>query len=308
MGVLPRPLTTLPDVLVLGAGGTLGIAWLNGMVAGIEESTGLDLRRCEYFVGTSAGAYVAAYLAAGRRIEDPGTLHDASADAAPEPEEPGPLRRAAVGGARLAAAATAPLMPLALRATRAPGAATRAVLLRTARGERREVDLGRYTKELGAFDGRLRVTAVDRGTGQRVVFGAPGAPRATVAQAVLASCSVPWLFAPVGIGGREYVDGGVWSMSNLDAAPATRQAEVLALLPTFGRGTGRGGAALLRAAGQAAGLAELQILRARGVRTRIVAPDMGVVTAMGGNLMDAGRRGPVLSAARAQGRSLGSKS
>ena len=85
------------------------------------------------------------------------------------------------------------------------------------------------------FDGRLRITAVDRATGKRVIFGAPGEPSASVAEAVLASCSVPWLFSPVEIGGREYVDGGVWSMSNLDAAPATRRAEVLALLPTFGR-------------------------------------------------------------------------
>ena len=70
----------LPDVLVLGAGGTLGIAWLRGIVTGIEDGTGLDLRDSEYFVGTSAGAYVAAYLAAGKRVEDPGVVHDASVE------------------------------------------------------------------------------------------------------------------------------------------------------------------------------------------------------------------------------------
>ena len=52
------------------------------------------------------------------------------------------------------------------------------------------------------------------------MFGSPGAPVATVAEAVEASCTVPWLFAPVEIGGREYVDGGVWVPTNLDAAPA----------------------------------------------------------------------------------------
>jgi NTE family protein len=109
----------------------------------------------------------------------------------------------------------------------------------------------------------------------------------------------------VEIGGREYVDGGVWSMSNLDAAPARRQAEVLALLPTFGRGAGRGAAGLLRAAGQAAGLAELQLLRARGARTRIVAPDTATIAEMGPDLMDAGPRREVYAAGRAQGRKLG---
>ncbi len=296
----------MPDVLVLGAGGTLGIAWLRGIVAGIEDATGLDLRDCEYFVGTSAGAYVAAYLAAGKRVEDPGVVHDASVEPHDEEdtEAPGPLRRAAVSGARVAAAATAPFVPLALKATKTPGAAARAALLRTARGERREVDLGPYVRELGTFDGRLRVTAVDRGSGKRVVFGAPGSPPAGVAEAVLASCSVPWVFAPVEIGGREYVDGGVWSMSNLDAAPAGRQAEVLALLPTFGRGTGRGAASLLRAAGQAAGLAELQLLRVRGARTRIIAPDAATIEAMGPSLMDAGPRAAVTAAGRTQGRGL----
>ncbi len=307
LGGVPRPLETLPDVLVLGAGGTLGIAWLRGIVTGIEESTGLDLRDCEYFVGTSAGAYVAAYLAAGKRVEDPGVVHDASVE--PHAEEdaaaPGPVRRAAASGARLAVAASAPLVPLALKATKTPGAAARAALLRTARGERREVDLGPYVRELGSFDGRLRVTAVDRGNGRRVVFGAPGAPSAGVAEAVLASCSVPWVFAPVEIGDREYVDGGVWSMSNLDAAPAGRQAEVLALLPTFGRGVGRGAASLLRAAGQAVGLAELQLLRTRGARTRIIAPDAGVIEAMGSDLLARGPVKAVTAAGRAQGRRLG---
>ena len=303
---MARPVQSLPDVLVLGAGGTLGIAWLRGLIAGLEEAGGLDLRRCEYFVGTSAGAYVAAHLAAGRPAADLEALHDISAEVPIDDEPPGPLRRLAGSGGRVAAAATAPFVPLALRATRAPGAAARAAILRTARRPKaRDLDLGAYTERLGSFDGRLRVTAVDRSSGRRVVFGSPGAPTAGVAEAVLASCSVPWLFAPVAIGGREYVDGGVWSLSNLDAAPAGRQSEVLALLPTFGRGgPGRSAAGLLRAAGQAAGLAELQVLRARGARTRIVAPDAGCMKAMGTNLMDGAHRGAVVAAGRVQGRRL----
>src|SRR5258705_1033 len=70
-----------------------------------------------------------------------------------------------------------------------------------------------------AFAGRVGVAAAPRRSGRRVLFGVPGAPDASVRDAVLASCAVPWLFAPVEIGGREYVDGGVWSLTNLDAAP-----------------------------------------------------------------------------------------
>ena len=92
--------------------------------------------------------------------------------------------------------------------------------------------LGRLVDASGArFDGRLRIAAVDRRNGKRVMFGSPGSPTASVAQAVLASCSVPWIFAPVRIDGREYVDGGVWSPTNLDATPARRGTEVLCLNP-----------------------------------------------------------------------------
>src|SRR3954447_7444233 len=50
---------TRPDILVLGAGGTLGEAWLRGVLGGIEAEAAIDFRDCEYFVGTSAGSIVA---------------------------------------------------------------------------------------------------------------------------------------------------------------------------------------------------------------------------------------------------------
>ena len=62
-----EPLTHRPDVL--GArrrGGTLGEAWMRGLLDGAGAATGIDFRDCEYFVGTSAGSIVAAFLAAGR--------------------------------------------------------------------------------------------------------------------------------------------------------------------------------------------------------------------------------------------------
>ena len=44
-----------PNVLVLGGGGLLGEAWMTGVLAGYEDATGADVRRCRRFVGTSAG-------------------------------------------------------------------------------------------------------------------------------------------------------------------------------------------------------------------------------------------------------------
>src|SRR5204863_7319080 len=124
------------------------------------------------------------------------------------------------------------------------------------------------------FDGRLRVTAVDRRSGRRVVFGSPGAPRTGVAEAVAASCTVPWLFAPVTIGGREYVDGGVWSPTNLDAAPAGRDTEVLCLSvaasAAFALTSPTG---FVRAAVTGAEAVESLVLRRRGASVRTIGPD-----------------------------------
>jgi NTE family protein len=114
---------------------------------------------------------------------------------------------------------------------------------------------------------------------------------------VLASCAVPWLFAPVRIDGREYVDGGVWSPVNLDAAPGGRGAEVLCLAPTAGAGP-------LKAVTRAALAAEQMALRARGMRVRSVTPDGASAAAIGQNLMNGSRVEDVLDAAFAQGRGL----
>src|SRR5437588_7908628 len=65
---------TRPDILVLGGGGVLGEAWMMGVLAGVEDATGFDLRQCEYFIGTSAGSMVAAHLVAGRTPRRPAQL------------------------------------------------------------------------------------------------------------------------------------------------------------------------------------------------------------------------------------------
>ncbi len=223
----------LPDALVLGAGGTLGEAWLRGVLGGLEAGGALDFRDCEYLIGTSAGSIVAATLAAGKRPE--AGEHAAA--------RVGPCRRAA-GGDRRPRVADAPGREARRRAgprrrprrqgrgdARSPRwrwrrpvrpaawPAPRSSAGRRGRRPRSTASAATSNSSAARFDGRLRIAAVDRARGKRVMFGAPDEPKATVTEAVLASCAVPWIFAPVEIGGREYVDGGVWSPTNLDAAP-----------------------------------------------------------------------------------------
>jgi NTE family protein len=154
------------------------------------------------------------------------------------------------------------------------------------------------------FDGRLRVCAVDRRTGRRVVFGAPGAPAAAVADAVCASCAIPFVFAPVQIGDREYVDGGAWSVTNLDAARAGRGTQVLCLDPTAGLGGRDRRMALLRGAFRVASGLELQALKRAGAEVEHVAPDAEAARRMGLNFMSPAHAAPALAAGYAQGRRL----
>ena len=95
----------------------------------------------------------------------------------------------------------------------------------------------------------------------------------------------------------EYVDGGVWSPTNLDATPARRGTQVLCLIPTAAQ---RG----LGSVSNAAALAESLALRARGASVRTIRPDRGAAEAMGQNLMDRTKASEALAAGYAQGLAL----
>ena len=103
------------------------------------------------------------------------------------------------------------------------------------------------------------------------------------------------------IGGREYVDGGAWSAANLDAAPVGRGTEVLCLNPTATpRLSPTASAPCARSPARGAST-EALLLRSRGARVRIVAPDAGAVAAIGPNLFDPRRRAAVEAAGYAPG-------
>ena len=282
-----------PSVLVLGGGGLLGEAWMTGVLAGYEDAAGADVRRCRRYVGTSAGSIVAASLVAGRSPRRPGSANAGAIRPVEDPDgAPSPFAGPARGGRRVpnlfvgagavAARAGAPIRALALRAL--------------PEGRRSIAAFGGEVDGWGAtFDGRLRVCAVDAGNGRRVVFGSRSAPPASVGQAVAASCVIPAVFAPVRIGDRLYVDGGAWSPTNADAAPAGRGDRVLLLEPT---------AVLVRGALRGAALLEAVALRSRGAKVQTVTPDDSARPLMR-RLMDPDRGGRVLAAGYQQGLALG---
>ena len=229
-----------PDALVLGAGGTLGEAWLRGVLNGLEAGADLDFRDCEYLLGTSAGSIVAATLAAGKRPEagERAAREWAQRGAGRDPTEEPETARCRGASARRARAAATPFAPARAgddraRRPRSPGppccAARRAPSARSA-------TWAGTSRPLGArFDGRLRI--VGRRPRERQARDVRRAGRAARdgrrGRARLLRGAVD-VRAGARSAEREYVDGGVWSPTNLDAVPAGRGSRVLALVPTAG--------------------------------------------------------------------------
>jgi NTE family protein len=301
-----------PDALVLGAGGTLGEAWMSALLAGLEQSGGFDARACGCYVGTSAGSIVAASLVAGLA---PGAHLGQLSDSQTAPtEERGPrapaLRQAFAIAAELAGAAAAPLASLALASTARGGAALRRTALRRVPAGRHSLaELGRVVEETGVvWDGRLRIVAVELDSGRRIVFGEQGAPRPPVSAAVQASCAIPGFFAPVSWGGHTYVDGGTWSLTNIDAAAVARGDRVLCLNPTGSlRPAVNTLAGALGPVSRAGAAGEALVLRSRGASVTTISPDAASAAAMGSDFMDPRRRRAVIDAGVAQGRALGER-
>lgn len=310
--------------LVLGGGGVLGAAWMVGALSAIEESTGADLRSFDYILGTSAGSVLAALLGAG---VDAGQLRDHQLG------NPigGPLAdRAwdydtATGGARpllprLGVGSPAMVRRNVRRLRRMPPTAVLSALMPVGRGS---LDgIGDLVDAVTGPDAGwsphpgVRIVAMDYETGRRVAFGRPGEPRASLPQAVMASCAIPGWFAPVHIGGHRYVDGGTCSATSVDLLGGLGLDEVYVVAPMVSFELDHPRALLPRLERRwrrrctRRCLHESAKLRAAGADVTILGPGPEDLAAIGGNVMDVARRFAVLEtsmrtsgAALAQGRS-----
>jgi len=149
-------------------------------------------------------------------------------------------------------------------------------------------------------DGATWIVAVDYDSGQRVVFGRPGAPPAALPDAVVASCSIPGWYRPARIGGRRYVDGGVRSLTSLSlmADAGVDQVHVLAPMASTSPGAARGPHERLERVVR--GLATNSLLRdarrlhERGIGVTLLTPGPEDLAVMGVNPMDGRRREAVL--------------
>ncbi|HEY3872941.1 MAG TPA: patatin-like phospholipase family protein [Actinocrinis sp.] len=304
--------------LVLGGGGTLGASWTTGALAALHEEAGFDPRTARWILGTSAGSVLAALIGAGA------TPADLWRHQQGEPVAEGPLV-GQVFDYDHAAGGAAPPRPLPgigsprliARSMRHPGRyPTMAVIsafLPPGRGSLG--DIGQMVEDVMPAGGwsahpGVRTIAMDYDTGERVVFGEPDAPQTDLAEAVVASCSIPGWFPPTQIGERRYVDGGAFSNTSLDLLAADRLPggrpldEVYVIAPMAARGYDRPTGMIgrlergFRHRVTRRMLLEAKQVRASGTRVIILCPGPEDLEAMGANLMDPSRRADVLATAR----------
>jgi NTE family protein len=295
--------------LVLGAGGVLGFSWAVGALTALQEAEGFDLRDAEIIVGTSAGSVTAALLGCGVPVEvmlrhqqgipapgDPVIHYDEETDGAgPLP----PLPTFGVGSAQLlrhSALHPRTVTPLAALSSMLPaGRGT----LEPIRGVVEAV----LTTAAGDADWAPHpatwIVAMDYDSGRRVPFGSPSAPPARLPDAVAASCAIPAWFAPVEIGGRRYVDGGMCSTTCLDllAGHGLDEVYVIAPMVSFAFDDATGVARLERRVRRALTrrlMREAEKVRAGGTAVTMLGPGPEDLAAIGANMMDPSRRQSVL--------------
>ena len=301
--------------LVLGAGGVMGGAWLTGGLEALGRETGWDPGSADHIVGTSAGSMMGSLLGSGippwfMVAHSAGEVFEGLAGpdgrAAAEADRSGgaifrlerSLPRIGPGSWGMIASGLgrpSPRTPTAVICGLLPeGVISTTPLKETVR---------RAVSGVWPDHPNLWVVACDYATGRRVPFGRADAPPAEIGDAVAASCAIPGFYRPVTIGGRRYVDGGVWSTSNLDILCETPPDLVICLNPTSSlhppqawNPAHRVAHTFRRASGRMLG-SEAKLLRAAGAEVVLVQPTDEDHAVMGANLMATKNRNRVIRTA-----------
>ena len=295
--------------LVLGAGGVLGAAWMTGALVRLQERLPGPAAEVDLMVGTSAGSVLAAALRCGAPLAEitdwqrgnaTGQLSESAVLAAQEGPLP-PLPYLRPGSLPLARAALTLQVPPWVGASgwlphgRGQHTALRSLVSALhRRHHQHQADQHHWV------DGRTWIAAMDYDTGRRVLFGQPGAPPATLTDAVVASCSIPGWYTPAVIGGRRYVDGGVRSATSLGVLRGADVDEVWVLAPMASTEPDRPLRPHLRLERRLrqlitrALIRQAKLLRAEGKHVTIMTPGASDLAVMGANLMDGSRRQAVL--------------
>lgn len=276
--------------LVLGGGGTLGVAWETGLLAGLE-SGGVNLGNADLFLGTSAGSIVGSAIARGV-----------------SPSAMAEMQIAAARQQQAASAQTGPAPDLSKVMSffmRMPETSEPSIELRKEIGEVSRTSATMTEEQMlaqfaaigvtGDWPKNFACTAVDATSGEFKVWRE--SDRVDFAHAVASSCSVPGIYPAVRIQDRLWMDGGMRSGTNVDIAAGHDKVLVVAVIPM----------AIAEPRMLARVNAEAAAVVKAGGKYDVISPDAEAMEAFGPNVMDGARRIPMIEQGMRQGKALAAK-
>jgi NTE family protein len=234
--------------LVLGGGGFTGGVYEIGALRALDLlAANRTINQFDVYVGTSAGAFVASLCANGVTPEEMMRVVTHQGPQAFRDIDLGDLLRLNLPGL----ARTGARLPLriALLARQLLPQLGQVSLIDIVLGIAEVLPSGAYTgagierymRRVLEEDGRhddfrelaheLYLVATDLDSCERIVFGSKGFDDVPISTAVRASGALPMVYAPVRIGDRELIDGGIVSTTNLDIAVEAGASLVIVINP-----------------------------------------------------------------------------
>jgi predicted acylesterase/phospholipase RssA len=221
--------------VVLGGGGFTGGVYEIGALRALDLlAVNRTVNEFDVYVGTSAGSFIASMLANGITPEEmmralnrnlPSPIREVRQGTLLRPNYRGfvtgavllPLRVAGIARKLAGRMGEVSVMDVVAELT---------TMLPTGMYDGRAIE--RYVAEALADPDRsndfrmlrpeLYLTATDLDTTERVVLGEGEWADVPISTAVAASSALPMVYTPVEIGGREFIDGGIRSTTNVDVA------------------------------------------------------------------------------------------
>jgi predicted acylesterase/phospholipase RssA len=221
--------------LVLGGGGVTGGVYEIGALRAIDLlAVNSSVNQFDVYVGTSAGAFIAALCANGVTPEEMMRVVTRQGKAPFKEIDVGDLLRPNLKEFARKGAMLPLLTASVARQMLSPGRKVSMMDLVVGladwlpsglyTGAGIESYLSQVLSEPGRTDDfrvlacELYLTATDLDTCERVILGAEGHDHVPISTAVRASGALPMVYAPVEVDGHELIDGGMRSTTNLDVA------------------------------------------------------------------------------------------
>jgi len=221
--------------LVLGGGGFTGGVYEIGALRALDLlATNSTVNEFDVYVGTSAGSFVSSLVANGVTPEEmmrvlnrdlPSPIRDIDLGTLLQPNIGGFVKGSLTLPFKLVSVIRETASQLGEVSAVDFVTALSAVLpngVYTGRGIERYVeevlsDPDR-TNDFRLLERELYLTATDLDTTERVILGEGEWAEVPISRAVAASGALPGIYEPVEIAGREFIDGGILSTTNVDVA------------------------------------------------------------------------------------------